>query len=333
MKKSLFYLFAIALLFGACNKDDEETTPEAQKPGEITLTVTQNGNVVTYKAVASDAISYIWDLGNGETPTGAEVTGTYSFPGDYEIKCTAKGRSEDRIKTEVVAVLEGDPEIFNEMNVTLAGYNAATGTSDAVWHWNNISHSNAVGPFPYNAETDSAYFAVVDDSWWGNDEGTIVPDALDDEYNFALNQSMTYTNDFKAAFIVSWAWMAAYYNTTVAIWSDPPYDAYDAPAASWSIRHIENISDSLSFTTMLNGAEMPGAYIIELTNGADLGMEAGKNSFQIISLDDNDLWVRFDSSPPENLYDIYGNPADLEAMGINAMQKEWRYMRFTRSAK
>jgi len=333
MKKSLIYLFAIAILFGSCKKDDTEDTPEAQKPGEITLTITQDGNIVTYKASASDAIKFIWDLGNGQTPEGAEVTGTYAFPGEYTITCTAKGRSEDRVKTQTVDVAEGDPEIFNEMNVTLSGYNAATGTCDAVWHWNNIAHSNAVGPFPYNPENDSAYFAIINDSWWGNDAGTIAEDALDDEYSFTLDQSMTYTNDFKAKFIVSWAWMAGLYNITVPIWSDPPYDAYEAPEASWSIRHIENISDSLSFTTMLNGKELSGAYVIELTNGADLGMETGKNEFQILSLDGTDLWVRMNSSPPENLYDIYGNPDELEAMGINAMQKEWRYMRFTRSTK
>ena len=328
MKKNLLFLMIVALLFGACKKDDDPV--EAQIPGEITITVTQDGNQVTYKAEATDAIKFIWDLGNGQTPEGAEVVGTYSFPGNYEIKCTAKGRSEDRIKTESVDVEQGDPEIFNELNILLSGYNSTTGNSDAIWHWDNVAHSNAVGPFPYTQKTDTAYFAPIDDSWWGNEAGTIVPDALDDEYYFTLDQTMAYTNDFKSAFVVSWAWMAYYYNLTVAIWSDPPYEAYESPAASWSIKHIENINDSLSFTTVINGNDMPGVYVIELTNRASMGMEVGENNYQILSMDDNLLWVRINSAPPENLYDIYGNPAELEAMGINAQQQEWRYMRFIR---
>lgn len=133
MKKSILYLMVIAIFLGGCSKDEETDTPSASKPGEITITVTQNGNVITYKAVAADAIKFIWNLGNGQTPEGAEVEGTYSFPGDYEITCTAKGREEDRVKAETVAVAEGDPDIFSPLNIAVSGYDAASGESTAKW--------------------------------------------------------------------------------------------------------------------------------------------------------------------------------------------------------
>ena len=335
MKKNLFYFIMAALLFSfnACQKDDPAPV-DTGKPGEVTITYTIDKNVVSYHAEATNAVSYVWDLGNGETPTGQDVTGTYTFPGDYSVSCTAKGREDDTKATVTVAVAEGDPEVFSDVNIALSGYNSSTGESDAVWVWENeLGHSNAVGPFPYTAGTDTAFFAPIDDSWWGNDPGTVDEGSLDDKYMFKLNSSMEYINDFGATFMVNWAWMAGNYGITVPVWSDTPYDGYEAPEASWSVKHIDNINDTLTFVTKINGVDSPGAYVLELTNGADLGMEVGVSYYQILSIDDQYLWVRTNSAPPANLYDIYGNPDDLESHGINAAQQEWRYLRFIRESK
>ncbi len=331
MKKSLLYLLAIALIFGACKKDDDTDDPVAPgKPGEITLTVTQNGNVVTYKASASDAVKFIWDLGNGETPEGAEVTGTYNFPGDYEVTCTAKGRDEDRVKTQTVDVLEGDPDIFNFINLAVSGYDEATGESTAIWQWANDAGSFSCGPYQYLGDT--AFFNPINDEWWACGDGENQEASLDDEYFFKLNPKMEYVNDFKDAFVVNWSWMAFYYNITVGVWEDEPYAAYVAPEASWEIKHYPNINDSLSFATRVNGSSYDGAYVIELTNGADLGIEAKSSLYQIVKLENDTMWIRYDNASPDNLYDIYANPDDLEENGITAGEPEWGYFKLVNTS-
>ena len=324
MKKSLLYLLAIALFFGACKKDEDPETPTAGKPGEITLTVTQNGNVVTYKASASDAVKFIWDLGNGETPEGSEVTGTYNFPGDYDVTCTAKGRDEDRVKVQTVDVLEGNPEIFNPINIAISGYDATTGESTAKWQWANNAGCFSCGPVMYSE--DSVYFSSIDDSWWACGDAEILDGSLDDEYFFNLNASMSYVNDFKDAFVVNWSWMAGHYGVTVPVWEDTEYELYNAPTASWGVKHYPNFGE-ISFTTSVDGVDYEGAYVIELTNGADLGIEAKSNIYQIMKIANDTLWVRYDNASPDNLYDIYENTADLTDNGIAAGEPEWGYFK------
>lgn len=144
---------------------------------------------------------------------------------------------------------------------------------------------------------------------------------------------MEYVNDFKEAFVVNWAWMAYYYNTTVGVWEDEAYTEYTAPEASWEIEHYSNINDSLSFVTRVNGVDYDGAYVIHLSNGADLGIEAASNDYQIIKLENDTMWVRYDNATPTNLYDIYANPSDLEENDISAGEPEWGYFKLVNVAK
>ena len=329
MKKSFLYLLAIALFFGACKKDDNTDDTPAGKPGEITLTVTQDGNVVSYKASATDAVKFIWDLGNGETPEGTEVQGTYSFPGEYNVTCTAKGRDEDRVKTEAVNVLEGDPNIFNEVNVTLSGYNAATGESEAKWAY--VNAAGTLGDGPRESTPDTVYFNPIDQSWWQSEEGDIADAALDDEYSFKLNAQMEYVNDFKTAFMINWAWAAVRGYATPGIWEDVEYEQYEAPASSWSVEHIDNINDTLTFETNINGNMMPGAYVIHLTNGASLGIEAAGNDYQILKLTNDTLWIRYDNTFPENLGDFY-DPGELESEGAAPGDPDEGYIKMYNTA-
>jgi len=327
MMKNLLILMSFALLFSvACNKDEEE----AGQPGEITITTSVNDNVVTYTATATDAVKFIWDLGNGETPEGATVTGTYSFPGDYDIKCTAKGRESDRVKTFTQKVENGDPNVFNEVNKTLCGYDETTGESTTTWVW--VDAANMMGDGPREGTPDTVYFNPIDHSWWNNGDGELPDGGLDDEYSFKLNKTMTYVNDFKDEFMVNWAWAASRGYAVPDIWDDLAYADYNngtSPAeASWSVRHIPNINDTLQFETNINGTMMPGAYVIELTNSASIGLEAAGNEYQILKLTQDTLWIRFDNTFPEDLsmYDA----ADLADEGVTPGEPDETYLKLAR---
>ena len=336
MKKYLYLLIAFAVVsLTSCNKDDDNNN-DTDKPGEVTITYQVDGNVVNYHAEAENAVSYAWDLGNGETPTGQDVTGTYSFPGDYEVTCTAKGRVEDTKATVTVKVEQGDPDIFNKVNLLLSGYNAETGESEAVWTWTDAPGVFADGP--REGEPDTVYFNPIDFSWWQNEGGDIDENALDDEYMFKLNPKMEYVNDFKTAFLVNWAWAAVrgHNNGEIpGIWEDVAWEGYNdgqSPmVASWSVEHIPNINDTLTFQTQIGDEMLDGAYVIHLTNNASLGMESTGYDYQILKLTQDTLWVRFDNTFPENLGDFY-DIGTLESEGAAPGDPDEAYLKLVRKS-
>ncbi len=326
MKKFLLGFIALTVLtFSACKKDDNTTNNDT--PGPVTITFSVDGNTVNYHAVAENAISYAWDLGNGETPTGQDVTGTYTFPGTYSVKCTAKGRVNDTQATVDVDVTEGDPDVFNDVNVALSGYNSQTGESEAVWVW--ATGPGTMGDGPRISEPDTVYFNPIDDSWWQSGEGDLPEAGLDDEYSFKLNQKMEYVNNFGSAFMVNWAWAASRGYALPDIWDDLAYDGYEAPQASWSVEHIENINDTLTFETNINGTMMPGAYVIHLTNHASIGMESKGYDYQILKLTADTLWIRYDNTFPEDLGNYY-DPDVLESEGATPGDPDEAYLKLVR---
>ena len=314
----------------ACNKEDDE----AGQPGEITITTSVSDNVVTYTASATDAVKFVWDLGNGETPTGTTVTGTYSFPGDYDVKCTAKGREQDRVKSIIFNVATGDPDVFNDVNTLLCGYNDATGESTTSWQWIDAENMMSNGPRDYSGDT--VYFNAIDDSWWHNTTGEPQPDGgLDDDYSFKLNKTMDYVNNFNTEFVVSWGWAAVRGYGSPGIWEDMAFAGYNSGSSpmtsSWTVRHIADLNDTLKFETYVNGTMKPGAYVIELSNNSSLGMESAGYNYQILRLTPDSLWVRMDNTSPDNLASGgFYTQADLDGEGIVPGDPEYLYLRLAR---
>jgi len=212
------------------------------------------------------------------------------------------------------------------------GLNASDLISEAdhlIFIDNATGNLAASGYGPRNSSPDTVYFDPIDQSWWQNEGGDIDENALDDEYMFKLNASMEYVNDFKTAFIVNWAWAAVRAYALPGIWEDIAYENYNAPPASWSVEHIENINDTLTFETNINGEMMPGAYVIHLTNNASLGMESKGYDYQILKLTTDTLWVRYDNTFPDNLGDFY-NPDDLASEGAIPGDPDEAYLKLVR---
>jgi len=73
----------------------------------------------------------------------------------------------------------------------------------------------------------------------------------------------------------------------------------------------------------------PGAYVIHLTNMASLGMESAGYDYQILKLDSDTLWIRYDNTFPENLADFY-DPDDLANEGANPGEPDEAYLKLVR---
>lgn len=58
----------------------------------------------TFHANATNYDEVLWDFGNGETATGADVRYTFEKPGSYVVKMTVKGKGKDVVETQEVTI-------------------------------------------------------------------------------------------------------------------------------------------------------------------------------------------------------------------------------------
>ncbi len=91
MKRTKFYFLGLAVLavigIMATSCGNEETTPAPT----VEIHYTVDGYTVAFTALATNADSFVWDFGDGETSTEASPTHIYEVSGTYTVKVTAKG--------------------------------------------------------------------------------------------------------------------------------------------------------------------------------------------------------------------------------------------------
>ena len=114
--KSRFYFYLaaflmLATLFTSCQKDE---------PSISRIDTEINDYTVSFSAVVTDANSYHWDFGDGNTSTEATPVHEYEMSGSYTVTLTVKGDGGEVTSTTVVEILPS----FSEM---LTGGPEATG--------------------------------------------------------------------------------------------------------------------------------------------------------------------------------------------------------------
>ncbi len=113
LTKSLFMaitLFAgLGLFITSCS--DDEVLPKASFTSEATELV------VAFTSTSTDATSYSWDFGDGNTSTEASPSNTYEAAGTYTVKLTATNDDGSDTAEEEVTV-EGGAVVSNNINLT-----------------------------------------------------------------------------------------------------------------------------------------------------------------------------------------------------------------------
>ena len=103
-------LFATAVLFNSCAEDPDPVTPTLQFIAEV------DGYDATITAEATDAVTWQWDYGDGNTSTTAG-SHEYSYEdagsGDYTITCTVTSKDDlTAVKTANVTIASSIEEII-----------------------------------------------------------------------------------------------------------------------------------------------------------------------------------------------------------------------------
>jgi PKD repeat protein len=106
MKKILFLYLISCVFFGGMNSCKKDTpAPTAQFEFVV------DGYIVTFTSTVTDATTYLWDFGDGETSTVANPVHTYLSSGTYSVKLTATGDGGEADVTHDVVTLPS----FGEM--------------------------------------------------------------------------------------------------------------------------------------------------------------------------------------------------------------------------
>lgn len=272
-------MLLVATLFTACNQNEDDTPGIGNPPSNVDFTYSIKENVVLFVASATDAYQYYWTFGDKNFGTGDSASHAYEDPGEYTISLTAIGKGGQTSISKKVTLDKGNPTKFSTYNILLSGYNPITKTSSKVWIWDKTAGGFSCGP-PANG----SYFDPIDDSWWRAGENEMANyGCYDDEFSFLLETS-EYKHKSGESFLYNWAWANELRGQTQNQYADTALP-YTPPAATWKIKNYINGTDT--------------ARVIELTNGAWIGIGNGTHAYHIVSISSDTLWIRYDASTPD----------------------------------
>ena len=158
MKKYIWHLILAVLLFTACEEDESFSPPTAG------FTVENEGDLRIYDTVqfvntSTDATSFLWHFGNGETRYGANPTFVYTEPGTYEVSVEATGAGGRALATKSVVIQDGirppvaSFEITNEGPIiegdTVFFVNTTNDGSEFLWSFGDADNSTSTEENPY----------------------------------------------------------------------------------------------------------------------------------------------------------------------------------------
>lgn len=269
--KSLGLLLGLSLtvLFSACDKDEDDPQigdPPTQADAEFTYTTSSTSDNVILFTASNPNLDASWDLGNGSNASGSEVTGTYPFQGTYTVTLTVQNSGGTAFSSQDIVIAQDDPSLIDNPLYTLL-----TGDGDKTWAIDSIGAAHfGVGPNPVGAAGYyPEYYAASSLEKAGSG-------MYDDRYTFSLNGfgfDMVTNGD-------------VYVNSDHA--GIPPFD--DTTASNVG-DFTANFSDQLGETWTLN--ETATDTTITFSGDAFLGYWAGTQTYEIVSIDEDVMFLRF----------------------------------------
>lgn len=209
-----------------------------------------------------------WDLGNGATATGKTATGTYPSAGTYTITLTVFNRGGSVSSSREVIIEKTDPLLLDKpiYNFLTGGVEALAGKT---WVLDSASTGHfGVGPDPSQAGDFPEYYQAGPNEKKGGG-------MYDDRYTFKL---ANFAFDMKTNGDV-YINAAQGGNFSGAV--DPGVGDLRAPY---------NGPAGLTWTIV----EADGAYPeLTISNGGFIGYFAGTRTYQIINIEENQLFLRF----------------------------------------
>jgi FOG: PKD repeat len=270
IKHGLFLLMAVFVM-ASCDpqEGDDYALGAAPQESQLSFSVTPKSgqpNIVDFKDESSVNGVALWNFGNGATAKGTNVSAQYPFAGTYNITMTLYTTGGSVSKSQSITVANDDMALLNTPM-----YNALTGgaanLAGKIWVFDQY-HAGHFGIGPATGTTPE---------WWSCPaEGKEGASLYTQEFTFTQvgvklnwkNNGKVYTNSSGVAALAG----LGYPNSAAT-----PVDDYDVEYAP-----------KASYTFTLNET----AKTLTLSDGAFFGHYAGVSSYQIVTLNENELYLR-----------------------------------------
>ncbi|WP_317193681.1 PKD domain-containing protein [Marivirga atlantica] len=272
--KKLYYLFFAILTIGFTACQEEFTLDEAPAPTEASFESSTSSKGENYIVFSNNSDGFIkkWDFGNGASAEGDEVEGYFPFAGDYEVTLTVYSAGGSVSSSESVTIESTDPTICDVefLELLTGGCDQPEGKTWVI----DAARAGHFGVGPPNSYTPDYYAAAANEKAGGG--------LYNDEYTFILNQYQFEQNTNGDVYL------------NAAQESNFP-GAFEPEVGDRKAPYVAPENINFSFEDGEDG------YInLNFTNNGFIGYNTGVNQYQILSISENEMFIRFsDASTPD----------------------------------
>ncbi|WP_439881723.1 PKD domain-containing protein [Pontibacter sp. MBLB2868] len=265
MKRYLSYIASLLLFTLALSSCEEEDgslgpAPVSEQVQFSTQPDANNPNIIHFKADAP-GFKAVWDLGNGETATGMEVTGKYPLKGDYTVTLTMYTSGGSAANSKKVTIANTNPLMLDrpDYNFLTGGANALEGKTWVI----DKEGAGHLGVGPVAGDNPEWYKAAA------NEKAGL--GLYDDEMTFNLN-GLSYTYKNNGDTFVNGAHAATLGGDPAN--GDQKVSYQPKTGLTWSI------------------VEEGDKKFLMISNGGFLGYYTGVSKYEILALSENELYIR-----------------------------------------
>ncbi|HSJ66851.1 MAG TPA: PKD domain-containing protein, partial [Anditalea sp.] len=266
--KYLLFLLPIIILAACVEEYSLEANPPTAEDAQFTFQPTEESENILRFTSNNEFFLMKWDLGNGSTGSGRAVTGTYPSAGTYTVTLTVFNKGGSASYSEEVIIENTDPLLLD-----LPLYNMLTGGADApegktwVLDASRAGHFG-VGPNPSQAGDFPEWYQAGPFEKEGGG-------MYDDRYTFFL-ADFAFNMETNGNIYINAAQASNFpgsFESNVGDFTAP----YTAPSGlTWNIAEPENSYPELT-----------------ISNGGFIGYFAGGRTYQIVNIEENQLFLRF----------------------------------------
>lgn len=273
-----FLIMALGLALSACSPEIDDKPELGPPPTAEDVTFTfeydpDNPNIVHFTNTSSGFILK-WDLGNGSQGEGNNVKGVYPLKGEYTVTLTAYTRSGSATNSQTITIEQTNPALLDipEYNLLTGGVDQLEGKTWVI----DGERAGHMGVGPNDNSPDSR-----EPVWWQAPPLDKAGQGIyDDEITFKL-QDFVY--EFKN-------------NGDVFVNGASAGDLGGNPDDG--DQRVEFSPEVVTSTWAL--VEEGDKQFITIANGGFFGFYTGVSRYEILKLEENELYVRFlDSKNPD----------------------------------
>jgi len=272
-----------SLLLWSCEPQELDDHELGQLPQEeqLSFSVTPNTdqpNVVSFENTTELPGVVTWKFGNGVSGKGQSATSEYPFAGSYDVTMTLATVGGHATKTKTIEIAEDDLSLLeNPLYTALTG--GADNEGGKTWVFDQY-HEGHFGVGPGSGHPDHSMTA----DWWNaGPNGKLECSLYNNKFTFKQvgvefiweNNGMIYTNDPGKNDLANQG-----YTNAVA-----------PPAGDWDVEYEPNES----YNFILNTSDST----LTLTDDAFIGHYAGTSEYKILSISENEMYLRAQSTVNE----------------------------------